>query len=187
MLNLAAGWIAIVLLLEDLPFLAIISAIIAFYLDCLDGYVARKTRTESEFGRQLDSTIDFLNYILFAAILFWRYILPNPLGILVGFVILATGAFRLIRFNIEGFVTKKRKRYYAGIVVCHISLTTILLFMAQQFYPLIVTIISAPIMLLISTLQASRILIKKSGTYAFWLALAFVLLIISLKLHLWLK
>src|SRR3972149_2661940 len=128
MFGLAAGWIAVVLLLQNLPFLAISSAIIAFFLDCLDGFIARKTHNESEFGRQLDGTFDFFNYSVFSALLFWKYVQPNYLGVIVGFVILATGAFRLVRFNIEGFVIKNHQHYYAGIVVCHITLTAVLLF-----------------------------------------------------------
>lgn len=187
MFGLAAGWIAVVLLLQNLPFLAISSAIIAFFLDCLDGYVARKTHKESEFGRQLDGSFDFLNYLVFSALLFWRYISPNPLGILVGFLILATGAFRLIRFNIEGFVVKNKQLYYSGIVVCHVSLTAIVLFFMQQFYPQIISFIAIPVMTIVSLLQVSRIPVKKTSTYGFWLTVAFVLLVISLGLQIWHK
>src|SRR3989338_8917431 len=123
MLSIVAGWIAVVLLLQGQPFLAISSAIIAFFLDCLDGYVARRAHKESEFGRQLDGSIDFFNYIVFSALFFWKYISPNLLGAFIGLLILATGAFRLIRFNIEGFVIKNDQLHYAGIVVCHVSLT----------------------------------------------------------------
>ena len=186
-LGLAAGWMSVVRLLQNLPFLAISAAIIGFYLDCLDGYVARKTHKISEFGRQLDGTFDFFNYLVFAALLFWKYLSPNLLGILVGFLILATGAFRLIRFNVEGFVTKNNQLYYAGIVVCHVSLTAIILFFIQQFYPQIISIIAGPTMVIVSLLQISRILVKKTNAYGFWLTLAFILLVISLGFQTWQK
>ena len=187
MLNLATGWLAIVLLLINLPFLAISFTILAFFLDCLDGYVASKIKKESEFGRQLDSSFDFFNYSVFSALLFWKFISPNILGIFVGFIILATSAFRLIRFNIEGYVIKINQLYYSGIVVCHVSLTTIILFIIQQFYPQFISIIAIPLMLIISILQTSRILVKKTNTYGVWLTLAFFLLITSLILQIWLK
>lgn len=187
MLGLGVGWLAIVLLLENLPFLAIAFTIIAFFLDCLDGYVARKIYKESEFGRQLDSTFDFFNYLTFSALLFWKYISPNLLGVLVGFLILATGAFRLIRFNVEGFAVKNNQLYYTGIVVCHISLTTIILFFIQQIYPQIISLIAVPVMIIVSLLQISRIPIRKTGTYGFWLTVAFILLIVSLGLQIWRK
>ena len=187
MFGLAAGWLAVVLLLQNLPFLAITFAIIAFFLDCFDGYVARKTHTASEFGRQLDGSLDFFNYLVFSALLFWRYISPNPLGIIVGFFILATGVFRLIRFNVEGFVVRDNQLYYAGIVVCHVSLTAIVLFFIQQFYPQFIGTIAVPTMVIVSLLQISRIPVKKTDTYGLWLTLAFMLLIISLGFQLWQK
>lgn len=185
MLSLATGWLAIVFLIQNQPFLGITSAVIAFYLDCLDGYIARKIHKESVFGRQLDGMFDFFNYLIFSALLFWLYIQPNPLGVIVGFVILATGAFRLVRFNIEGFVVKNKQLYYSGIVVCHASLTAALLFIIKQFLPEFISIISIPTMLIVSGLQVSRILVKKSNTYHFWLSIAAVILIIALGFQIW--
>lgn len=187
MLGLATGWIAVVLLLQELPFLAISAAIIAFFLDCLDGYVARKIHKESEFGRQLDGYFDFFNYLVFSALLFCKYISPNLLGMSVGFLVLATGTFRLVRFNVEGFVVKNNQLYYAGIVVCHVSLTAIILFFTQQFYPQAVSIIAVPVMVIISLLQVSRIPVKKTSMYGFWLIIALILLIVSLGFQLWHK
>ena len=187
MIGLGVSWLAVVLLLQNLPFLAIAFAIIAFFLDYLDGYIARKIHKESEFGRLLDSSSDFLNYLIFSALLFWIYISPNPLGIFVGFLIIATGAFRLVRFNIEGFEVKNNQLYYTGIIVCFISLTAIVLFFVQQFYPQIISVIAAPIMIVVSFLQITRIPLKKTNTYGFWLILALILLIISLGLQVWHK
>lgn len=185
MLSLLVGWIAIVLLIMGFPLPAITASIAAFFLDCLDGAIARKTDKESDFGRQLDGMFDFLNYSGFSALLFWLYVSPNILGVAVGFFILATGAFRLTRFNIEGYVTKNGEYHYAGIVVCHISLTVIVLYFLQQFYPALVEIIAIPITLIISALQASRVLVKKTNFYHIWLSLAFLLLLVSLGLQLW--
>lgn len=176
---LAFSWAAITTLISGLPLVAIPLAVVAFFLDCLDGYVARRTNQASEFGRQLDGTIDFLNYSVFAALLFWLQIMPNFSGAVIGFIILATGAFRLIRFNIEGFVEKNGALYYAGIVVCHITLATSVLYYIQQFYPYITGIIAAPIIIVLSLAQASRILIKKTNFYKVWLGMAGVLLSFS--------
>lgn len=185
MIGLGTGWLAIALLIQGFPFLAIVFAIIAFYLDCLDGLVARKMHKESEFGRQLDGLFDFFNYSVFSALLYWLYISPNALGVCIGFLILATGAFRLIRFNIEGFVVIESELYYAGIVVCHISLTAIVLYLCQQVSPQVVSIVAPVIIATMSLLQVSRILVKKTNTYVFWITLAMVLLAISFTLHIW--
>lgn len=185
--SLWCGWLAIILILKNLPFHGIISAIVAFFFDCLDGYIARKTKTVSEFGRQLDGCVDFFNYLVFSSLLFWKYISPDNAGIVVGYIILATGSFRLIRFNIEGFVIKHNNLYYTGIVVCHVSLTTILLYFLLQFYPNVVHIIAVPVVLIVSCLQVSRIHIKKTNSYPFWLSVAFLLLLVSLFFILWHK
>lgn len=184
-LSLAAGWWAIIFLFRERPFLAIYVAIGAFFLDSLDGYMARKTRTESDFGRLLDTMIDLLNYSLFAALLVVIYVVPNILGITLGFIILATGAFRLVRLNIEGFVEKGSKKYYSGLVVCFIPFVTTLLFLSQQLWPGVSASTALLILLPMSLLQVSRIPIKKTGTYPLWLVLALLLLALTLYIDLW--
>lgn len=101
------------------------AAIVAFILDMLDGLVARRTGTSSEFGRQLDSMIDVVGYSVYAAVLTGLVIIPGPAGWAVGFVIVATGMLRLIAFNIEGFVEEGAIQHYRGVVVCHLSLAAI--------------------------------------------------------------
>jgi CDP-diacylglycerol--serine O-phosphatidyltransferase len=187
MIGLGFSWLALILLLQNLPFLAITFAIVAFFLDYLDGFIARRMHKDSEFGKLLDSSSDVLNYLIFSALLFCIYIAPNPLGIFVGFIIIASGVFRLARFNVEGFDVKNNQLYYSGIIVCFTSLTAIVLFFIQQFYPQIISIFAVPIMIIISLLQITRIPLKKTNTYGFWLILALLLLIISLGFQLWKK
>ena len=96
MVSLLASWSAIIVLLQgNLPW-AITLAIIAFLLDSLDGFTARKLGKASEFGRQLDGMIDAFNYSLFAAVLVQQVLLPGVLGYITGFAILAFGILRLI-------------------------------------------------------------------------------------------
>lgn len=72
-------------------------------LDGFDGTVARLTKTESNFGVQLDSLVDAVAFGLVTAamIYFWGFKTAEPaLGKVIGFVFLSAGVIRLARFNV---------------------------------------------------------------------------------------
>ena len=72
-------------------------------LDGFDGTVARLTKTESNFGVQLDSLVDAVAFGLVSAtmIYFWGFKTTYPeLGKVIGFVFLSAGVIRLARFNV---------------------------------------------------------------------------------------
>jgi CDP-diacylglycerol--serine O-phosphatidyltransferase len=72
-------------------------------LDGFDGTVARLTKTESNFGVQLDSLVDAVAFglVTSAMIYFWGFKELNPqLGKVIGFVFLSAGVIRLARFNV---------------------------------------------------------------------------------------
>ena len=82
--------------------------------DGLDGYVARLTKTESAFGKELDSLADVVTFGVAPALLayiwgfrmLWPTLHPElaesviPLGVIICFMFLICGACRLARFNI---------------------------------------------------------------------------------------
>ena len=86
----------------------------AVVFDGLDGRIARMTRTESEFGRELDSLADVITFGVAPALLAWMWgfhLLPAAiqpemrlkimqLGSIACFAFLLMGASRLARFNI---------------------------------------------------------------------------------------
>ena len=182
--SLAASWLAIILLITHMPYLAIYSAVSAFFLDSLDCYVARKTNTESDFGRQLDSMLDFFNYSVFAALLYFLYVSSDMLGFFVGFLILLFGAFRLVRFNVEGMLAKKSNKYYEGVVVCMVSLAVVVIFLINKV-TILPTIFSALVITSLSFLQASRIPVRKTNYYFLWAAVAVGLVIFTYWVSLW--
>jgi CDP-diacylglycerol--serine O-phosphatidyltransferase len=72
-------------------------------LDGFDGTIARLTKTESNFGVQLDSLVDAVAFGLVTAamIYFWGFKAIYPaLGKVIGFVFLSAGVIRLARFNV---------------------------------------------------------------------------------------
>ncbi|WP_437631696.1 CDP-diacylglycerol--serine O-phosphatidyltransferase [Sorangium sp. So ce854] len=86
---------------EDLQRAALL-VLVAMVLDTLDGRVARMTRTQSAFGRELDSLADLVSFGVAPAVLVYQCALHRLglAGVLGGFVFTACGAIRLARFNV---------------------------------------------------------------------------------------
>lgn len=175
-LSLLAAWLAIILLLNGHLQYSVVSAVIAFILDSLDGYIARKMNQVSELGRQLDSMVDLVGYSIYAALLTYQELLPGWSGIVTGYAIVLFGIMRLIRFNVDGYSEDGSVRYYRGIVVCHLSLATIgFLLLSTQFE--IPSLLIMAVLLSLSVLQLSNIKTRKTGMLPFWYAAAALLLL----------
>ena len=177
--SLLASWAAIAFLLNQETKLAIVLASIAFQLDALDGFLARKLGKASEFGRQLDSMVDLINYSLLAALVTSQVLLPNALGLVTGFFILAFGVLRLVSFNIQGYAAEGDRLYYRGIVTCHLSLATLLIFVAEKVLPITSWPYSdwlvAFVLIALSIGQLSQIKTRKTGVLIFWIPVSIVI------------
>jgi CDP-diacylglycerol---serine O-phosphatidyltransferase len=94
---------------------AILGATIA---DGLDGSVARLTRTQSQFGVQLDSLCDLVSFGVAPAILMYNFTLHQfgRLGFAVCFLFALCGALRLARFNVMASKGKASGNF-AGIPI----------------------------------------------------------------------
>ena len=81
---------------------AAIAIFFAMFFDGFDGRVARLTRTQSEFGVELDSLADVMSFGLAPALLVYKWALYNLgfLGLFLSFVFASCGALRLARFNV---------------------------------------------------------------------------------------
>jgi len=105
-------------------------------IDGLDGRIARMTRTESDFGRELDSLADVISFGVAPALLAWIWgfhLLPatiDPdirmkvvqLGSVACFAFLMAGAGRLARFNITSNPQPSNpgrpgKKYFVGMPI----------------------------------------------------------------------
>ena len=108
----------------------------AVLFDGLDGRIARLTRTESEFGKELDSLADVITFGVAPALLAWMWgfhLLPftmRPdlrlkivqLGAVACFAFLMAGASRLARFNITknpqpSNPGRPGKKYFVGMPI----------------------------------------------------------------------
>lgn len=109
---------------------------IAFVLDGVDGRIARMTKTNSDFGRELDSLADVISFGVAPAMLAWMWgfrqlpALPSTellgrlgqFGAIASFLFLMAGASRLARFNISANPQPSNpgrpgKKYFVGMPI----------------------------------------------------------------------
>ncbi len=99
---------------------AALAIFFAQFFDAFDGRVARMTKTQSDFGVQLDSLADVVSFGAAPALLVYKWALA-PLGfagLLVSFSFVACGALRLARFNVlaqRG--SKGSSRFFVGLPI----------------------------------------------------------------------
>jgi CDP-diacylglycerol--serine O-phosphatidyltransferase len=100
------GFYALVLCAGDATplqlYQAALAIFFAMFFDAFDGRVARMTKTQSDFGVQLDSLADVMSFGAAPALLVYKWALA-PLGFVgffVSFAFAACGALRLARFNV---------------------------------------------------------------------------------------
>jgi len=85
-------------------------------MDGFDGTIARLTKTESNFGMQLDSLVDAVSFGLVTSVFIykWGFHMFHPqLGKMAGFIFLSAGVIRLARFN----VYKEVKAYPSSVFI----------------------------------------------------------------------
>ncbi|MDQ2821375.1 MAG: CDP-diacylglycerol--serine O-phosphatidyltransferase [Pseudomonadota bacterium] len=131
LLSIACGFASIVISVDNAQVgsphdyrLAAILLVLAGVFDALDGFVARATNTSSEFGMQLDSIADVMNFGCAPGLLLYCYgfaqmAASHPtlvrMGGLACFVFVACGALRLARFNVS--VGRTDPRYFVGMPI----------------------------------------------------------------------
>lgn len=131
LMSIACGFASIVISVDNAVIgnpadyrLAAVLLVLAGVFDALDGFVARATGTSSEFGMQLDSIADVMNFGCAPAVLLYCYGFvqmgahdPHLLrvGGVASFFFVACGAMRLARFNVN--VGRTDPRYFVGIPI----------------------------------------------------------------------
>ncbi|MFC0135701.1 CDP-diacylglycerol--serine O-phosphatidyltransferase [Massilia eurypsychrophila] len=131
LLSIACGFGSIVLSVDNAHIgdpagfrMAAILLVLAGIFDALDGFVARATGTSSEFGMQLDSIADVMNFGCAPGLLLYCYGFVQlgqgqptllRMGGVACFIFLACGALRLARFNVS--VGRTDPRYFVGMPI----------------------------------------------------------------------
>jgi CDP-diacylglycerol---serine O-phosphatidyltransferase len=131
LLSIACGFGSIVISVDNAHVgapadyrLAAILLVLAGVFDALDGFVARATNTQSNFGVQLDSIADVMNFGCAPGLLLYSYgfaqmSAAHPtlvrMGGLACFIFVTCGALRLARFNV--MVGRTDPRYFVGMPI----------------------------------------------------------------------
>jgi len=92
LVNIVLGMLALILQDFRCVYLAVV-------FDGLDGYIARRTNTVTEFGAQLDSICDIVSFGVAPAYLLYHYF-GGTWSLIASIIYLLSGALRLARFNV---------------------------------------------------------------------------------------
>jgi len=99
---------------------AALAIFFAIFFDMFDGRVARMTRTQSDFGVQLDSLADVISFGAAPALLVYKWALAPMgfMGLFLSFSFAACGALRLARFNVlAARGDKASHRFFTGLPI----------------------------------------------------------------------
>ena len=120
LLALCAGLTSIPLSMQGRFGWAVWAILVAAILDGIDGRVARLLKSTSNFGAQLDSLADFVNFGVAPALLLhiWTLNGAGPIGWIAAMVYAICAALRLARFNaaLDGDPQPDwQKDYFVGV------------------------------------------------------------------------
>jgi CDP-diacylglycerol---serine O-phosphatidyltransferase len=89
------------------------------FFDAFDGRVARMTKTQSDFGVELDSLADVITFGVAPAILVYKWALYGLgfAGIAIAAIYAACGAIRLARFNVLAHSEAGVQRFFVGLPI----------------------------------------------------------------------
>lgn len=146
---------------------------LAAAMDGLDGFLARRFRSESEMGRQLDSFADFISFGVAPITIF----LTNLPGVSLGamFILLLyplAGGYRLVRHNLQ-----RQGEYFMGlpITAAGIILSAVLLLnslfhdgLGRGFAVFFLLLTTALSFLMVSRFRISRIACSRLCPQGVW-------------------
>lgn len=157
-------------------FLSFLLIGLCFFLDTIDGYIARKIKIESDLGKTIDSFCDLIIYLIFPIFFIFQYLNFNLLvTFLTCSVVLVSGIIKLARFNSEGFVVIKNEKYYRGLMVPFVLLVTITSYILHIKYFINIIYLFPLIMLIVSVLMVSNIKIKKINNLIWYVLVILIL------------
>jgi CDP-diacylglycerol--serine O-phosphatidyltransferase len=116
--NLFFGFLSIQMSLHGRFRWAAFWIIVAAIMDGFDGIVARATKSQSDFGIELDSLADAVSFgaATSTLIFLWGLHGTGAPGMFFSFVFLAAGVLRLARYNVRTKALPDRK-FYQGLTV----------------------------------------------------------------------
>ncbi len=199
LLSLSSGFTSISFSLNGEWEIAIYLILLATVFDFFDGWFARKLKSGSNFGAELDSLSDFVSFGVAPSFLIYLWS-TNTLGSLgwgatLFFVICS--ALRLARFTADIYITNKpidNNEYFTGVpspAAAGLILLPLFIYFEFQidllkndYFNLITTIIIGFMMISkIPTISIKKI--KINPKYKTWIFLIFVLVCVALISRIW--
>lgn len=115
--SMFAGFYSIIASLNSDYERAAWAIMIASVFDALDGWVARMTHTATRFGIEIDSLADVISFGVAPGVLVYTWTLSSfgRVGWLGSFFLVACGALRLARFNVQMGSTEKK--HFTGLPI----------------------------------------------------------------------
>ena len=199
LLSLSSGFTSISFSLNGEWEMAIYLILLATIFDFFDGWFARKLKSASNFGAELDSLSDFVSFGVAPSFLIYLWS-TNTLGSLgwgatLFFVICS--ALRLARFTADIYITNKpidKNEYFTGVpspAAAGLILLPLFIFFEFQieflkndYLNLITTIVIGFMMISkIPTISIKKL--KINPKYKTWIFLIFVLVCVGLISRIW--
>ena len=199
LLSLSSGFTSISFSLNGEWEIAIYLILLATIFDFFDGWFARKLKSGSNFGAELDSLSDFVSFGVAPSFLIYLWS-TNTLGSLgwgATLFLVICSALRLARFTADIYVTNKpidNKEYFTGIpspAAAGLILLPLFIFfefqidlLKNEYFNFITTIVIGFMMISkIPTISLKKI--KINAKYKTWIFLIFVLACVSLISKIW--
>ena len=200
LLSLSSGFTSISFSLSGEWEIAIYLILLATIFDFFDGWFARKLKSGSNFGAELDSLSDFVSFGVAPSFLIYLWS-TNTLGSLgwgatLFFVICS--ALRLARFTADIYITNKpidNNEYFTGVpspAAAGLILLPLFVFfefqinlLQNEYFNMITTIVIGFMMISkIPTISLKKININQK--YKTWIFLIFVIAFVALISKIWL-
>ena len=161
--------------------------IIAGICDLFDGQLARKckrTEQEKNFGIELDSLVDAIDFIVLPIAIFLRLQMNTWYHYIIMVIFAICGIARLAYFNIMVEDNNKPVKYYMGLPVTYTALIFPVFYLLKYILPLnIFSIIYTVLIAIVAVLNIINIkIIKPKGmAYLVFSLLAIIMLILYLE------
>lgn len=200
LLSLSSGFTSIRFSLNGEWEIAIYLILLATIFDFFDGWFARKLKSGSNFGAELDSLSDFVSFGVAPSVLIylWSTHSLGSLGWGATLFFVICSALRLARFTADIYLTNKpidNDEYFVGLpspaaaglilLPLFIYFEFNLNFLKNEFLNLFITIIIGFMMISkIPTISLKKLNINKK--YKTWIFLTFVFVSVALISKIWL-
>lgn len=93
--------------------------VISYFMDMLDGRIARFLHGESSFGVEIDSLSDWMSFGIAPAYLIFKFALKDIgyIGYAIAFLYVLCGALRLARYNLKSHFGESDKNHFQGLPI----------------------------------------------------------------------